>query len=82
MSDLYLEDPGEGTLKTYNKKIIYNHDTAANNKEYANLVDFNFGEKFFYGKVQRNFVPMYFDNLAIGLKRLTHKRPKAHPIAL
>ena len=36
MSDLYLEDPGEGTLKTYNKKVIYNHDTAANNKEYAN----------------------------------------------
>ena len=70
MSDLYLEDPGEGTLKTYNKKVIYNHDTAANNKEYANLVDFNFGEKFFYGKIQRNFVPMYFDNLAIGLKAI------------
>ena len=71
MSDLYIENPDEDSFKTYNKKTVYNIDTFADIKEYGNLIDFNLGEKFFYGKVQRNFVPMYFDNTAIKLKPLT-----------
>ena len=66
----YIKKPAEGSLLTYNKKVIYNIDTALNKKEYPNLVDFNFGEKFFYGKVQRDFVPMYFDSDGIELKAL------------
>ena len=68
MSETYIEKNGEGTLSTYNKKTIYNFETQLSKKKYANLVDFNFGEKFFYGKVQRDFVPMYFDNIGIQLK--------------
>ena len=68
MSDLYIEKNGESALQTYNKKIVYGVDTQQSKVKYANLVDFNFGEKFFYGKVQRNFVPMYFDNIGIKLK--------------
>ena len=52
MSDLYIEKNGESALQTYNKKIVYGVDTQQSKVKYANLVDFNFGEKFFYGKVQ------------------------------
>tara|TARA_B100000131_G_scaffold292269_1_gene306565 strand:+ start:22798 stop:24024 length:1227 start_codon:yes stop_codon:yes gene_type:complete len=71
MSDLYVEKKAEGSLKSFNKRIVYKADTELSKKKYANLVDFNFGEKFFYGKVQRDFVPMYFDGDGIELKALS-----------
>jgi hypothetical protein len=71
MSESYIENSGEGTLKTYNKKIIYNFKASNSIRDYSNLINFNFGEKFFYGKVQRDFVPMFFDNNAIKLKSLS-----------
>tara|TARA_Y100000591_G_C21768503_1_gene664209 strand:- start:23 stop:1246 length:1224 start_codon:yes stop_codon:yes gene_type:complete len=66
----YVNKKGEGSFLTFNKKILYKGKTREDTLDYANLVDFNFGEKFFYGKVQRNFVPMYFDNEVIKLKTI------------
>jgi len=66
MSTFYIEEKNEGTLLTFNKKILYNEDTI--NQKYPNLVDFNFGEKFFYGRVDFRFKPIYFSNSSIPIK--------------
>jgi hypothetical protein len=67
---MYVDKKGEGTMITYNKKVIYNAKSQENDRQYANVVDFNFGEKFFYGKIQRNFVPMYLDSTVAGIKSI------------
>ena len=55
----YIKDNTDGSTLTYNKRIIYNAVTEDEQDDYKNLVDFNLGEKFFYGRVNRNFMPMY-----------------------
>ena len=60
MSDIYVEKDDESTLTLFNKRIVYEFDSQ--NKKYANLTNFNFGEKFLYGRVTRDFIPMYFSN--------------------
>lgn len=68
MSDLYVEKEDETTLTIFNKRVIYDFDST--NQNYSNVVDFNFGEKFLYGRVTRNFKPVYFDNNFVKLKEL------------
>lgn len=69
MSDLYVEKEDETTLTIFNKRVIYDFDST--NQNYSNVVDFNFGEKFLYGRVTRNFKPVYFDNNFVKLKELS-----------
>lgn len=57
MSDFYVEKENETTLTLFNKRIIYDFDSQ--NEKYTNLVNFNFGEKFLYGRVAKNFTPIY-----------------------
>ena len=57
MSADYSEKPDtESTSELFYKKIIYDNDSKT--EGYDNLVDFNFGEKFLYGRVTPRFVPM------------------------
>ena len=62
MSDLYVEKEDETTLTIFNKRIIYDFNSM--NKNYTNLVNFNLAEKFLYGRVSRNYRPIYFQNKA------------------
>jgi hypothetical protein len=55
----YIKENDDGSTITYNKRILYNVVAEDDQDEYMNLVDFNLGEKFFYGRVNRNFIPMY-----------------------
>ena len=66
MSEIYVEKEDETTLRIFNKRIIYDFDSQ--NSNYKNLVNFNFGEKFLYGRVSRNFKPIYFNNSLVELK--------------
>jgi len=66
MSELYVEEENETTLTIFNKRVIY--DFESRNENYTNLVDFNFGEKFLYGRVTRKFKPIYFNNNFVKLK--------------
>jgi len=66
MSQFYVEKDNESTLTIYNKRLIYDFDSR--NEEYKNVVDFNFGEKFLYGRVSRRFKPIYFNNNLTKLK--------------
>ena len=60
MSDSYVEKEDETTLTIFNKRVIYDFDSQNNN--YSNLVDFNLAEKFLYGRVSRNYRPIYFED--------------------
>jgi|7_EtaG_2_1085326.scaffolds.fasta_scaffold11128_2 hypothetical protein len=60
MSKFYIEENNESVFLTYNKKVIYNKK-ASSGRPSPNLVDFNFAEKFFYGRVDFQFRPIYFD---------------------
>ena len=59
MSLFYIEQNDENAFLAYNKKLVY---TGNSTSTYPNLVDFNFGEKFFYGRVNFKFVPMIYNN--------------------
>ena len=66
MSEFYVEQEDESTFTLFNKRVIY--DFESGNDDYKNLVDFNFGEKFLYGRVSRKFKPIYFNNNFTKLK--------------
>ena len=59
MSLFYIEQNDENAFLAYNKKLVYTGNSIST---YPNLVDFNFGEKFFYGRVNFKFVPMIYSN--------------------
>jgi len=68
MSTFYIEDLKDRTKSIFNKRVIYLFDSKE--REYKNLIDFNFGEKLLYGRVTRNFVPMYLNSQFLKLKNL------------
>tara|TARA_Y100001963_G_scaffold159978_1_gene266666 strand:- start:753 stop:1985 length:1233 start_codon:yes stop_codon:yes gene_type:complete len=55
----YITDNTDGSTLTYNKRIIYNSTSEEDQDEYRNLVDFNLGEKFLYGRVNKRFIPIF-----------------------
>ena len=59
MSDFYKKSSNEGTKDLYQKSLIYKLDISDAN--YGNLKDFNFAEKYLYGRVNRNYVPIEID---------------------
>lgn len=69
MSILYVKSNKESARELFDKRVIYKL-TAATSVEYPNLVDFNFGEKFLYGRVNRVFVPMVLNTNILTLKNL------------
>ncbi|MHA2219512.1 MAG: hypothetical protein ACXADW_16365 [Candidatus Hodarchaeales archaeon] len=66
MSESYVGKQTETTFSIYNKRLIYKRDSI--NSDYKNLTDFNIGEKILYGKVTRNFQPIFISNQSPMLK--------------
>ena len=64
MSDEYITLNNDDSRLTYFRRVIYNHDSKIDMSEYGNLVDFNFGEKFLYGRVNKRFMPMYLEEFS------------------
>ena len=60
MSFLYVGKEDNTVEQTLDQKLIYLTDSE--NEEYKNLVDFNFGEKFLYGRVRRDFRTIYLNS--------------------
>ena len=61
MAENNITENKDNSLLTYYKRTIYNYDSGIDMSRYNNLVDFNFGEKFLYGRVNFTFVPMYLE---------------------
>jgi hypothetical protein len=70
MSSFYKESNLEGTKELYDKSIIYKTDILRYAQKYSNVVDFNFAEKFFYGRVNRDFVSMELNENLVSLKEI------------
>ena len=59
MSTNYAESNKESTIDLFNKRTVYMGDVAASSAaDYKNLVNFNFGEKHLYGRVNEYFIPI------------------------
>jgi len=56
MSAFYRKDNNESTISLFNKRIIYDFDLRSYG--FNNIVNFNFGEKLLFGKVNRFFIPI------------------------
>ena len=67
MSEFYAEGDDEGARNLFYKRARY--DMRLSQTGYPNVVNFNFGEKLLYGRVNRNYIPMIYDSTYIGLKR-------------
>ncbi|MAG25203.1 hypothetical protein CMI47_06450 [Candidatus Pacearchaeota archaeon] len=67
MSSDFAKSNGESARQLFFKRNNYLL-TAQDINGSANLVDFNFGEKFFYGRVDRYFIPIYFNERRHTLK--------------
>jgi len=70
MSLYYVKSNKESSKELFEKRTIYNNDVQANVSQYTNLVDFNFAEKFLYGRVSRLFVPIVFTPNFLELKQV------------
>jgi hypothetical protein len=62
----YTKDNNEGTIQLFRKRLNYKVELAR--ASYNNLVNFNFGEKFLFGRVNRSFVPMVVSETFISTK--------------
>lgn len=67
MSILYAANNKEGSLDLFEKRSIYNARMDSSN--YVNLVDFNFGERYLYGRVNRYFVPIRVNSIFLQTKK-------------
>ena len=79
MSKFYVEVDDETAFSIFEKRNIYDFDST--DQRYNNLVDFNFGEKFLYGRVKRDFVPMYFSSDFLQLKSFAPTNVQGQPLS-
>jgi len=68
MSIYYTKSNTETAKELFEKRTIYNADARKSAPGYKNLVDFNFAEKFLYGRVNRYFVPIIRSSASFKLK--------------
>lgn len=55
MSENYAESNSESSRELFEKRNLFR---ALQGSAGSPIIDFNFGEKFFYGRVDRNFIPI------------------------
>jgi hypothetical protein len=77
MSFLYVGKEDNTVEEVYDKKQIYFVDSE--DERYKNLVDFNFGEKFLYGRVRRDFRTIYLNSNSEFLSNLQSNDPQGSP---
>lgn len=67
MAKTYITSNRTPTKDLFNQRMSYNVTMAQST--YTNLVDFNFGEKYLYGRVNRLFVPMMVNESRAPIKK-------------
>ena len=76
MSTYFKESNNETTIKLYNKSIIYK-DRAIRSED-NNIVDFNRGEKTFFGRIRRDSTPVIVTSQR-SLKKIKNSPPGEPP---
>ena len=72
MSKYFIQTNKEGAKATFKKKQMFK---AVSVSDYSNLVDFNYGEKRLYGRVDRYFLPIVPNEVYFELKNLKTSTP-------
>lgn len=67
MSNFYKESNNEKTESLYDKTIMYRGELATFAQRYSCLVDFNFAEKYLYGRVDRDYVSIEVNEALVSL---------------
>jgi len=62
MGTYYADNNNESTIDLFDKRRVYSGRMQFFQRQYKNIVDFNFAEKQFYGRVDRQFVPRVLRN--------------------
>jgi len=68
MPVIYAKSNQESTFELFYNRISYYNVLQQTAATYSNLVDFNFGEKYLYGRVNRLFVPIILNQSMLSLK--------------
>ena len=79
MSEFFVGSNDESTRDLFIKRFYY-RSTTTTSTDFPNVVDFNFGEKYFYGRVNRYFMPMHYVKRHITLKGLDGTGPNGAPL--
>ena len=79
MSFLFAEGNDESTKDLFQKRVIY-RGNLYRNQDHINLVDFNFAEKYLYGRVSRVYVPIHISSTNI-LKRFNTTNAPERPMS-
>ena len=67
MAETYITNNRSSTKDLFEKRLSY--DVRMSHSSYKNLVNFNFGEKYMYGRVNRLFVPMIVNEDRAPIKK-------------
>ena len=76
MAIFYKESNEEGTKDLFNKSVIYKGEMLEYSKTYSNVVDFNFGEKYLFGRVNRNYVSIQPNEILTTLTSVSNQRSR------
>jgi hypothetical protein len=78
MSVFYKESNFENSRELFDKSVMYITRIAQLSTRYPNIVDFNFAEKYMYGRVDRNFVSMELNEKLVSLSTIKNSADTAN----
>ncbi len=76
MGIFYKESNEEGSRDLFNKSVIYKGDMLEYSQTYSNVVDFNFGEKYLFGRVDRNYISIQPNELLTTFVNVSNQRSR------
>jgi hypothetical protein len=81
MSDYFADSNDENARDLFFKRKNY-RTYVISTEDVSNIVDFNFGEKLLYGRVDRFFVPMVFDKTFSTTKKLKNSADPSKSVSV
>ena len=82
MSVFYKESNFEDTKELYGKSVIYKSEIMSYAEKYSNVVDFNFAEKYLYGRVDRNYVSIQPNEILNTFSRIRNSPNNTNVVVL
>ena len=76
MGIFYKESNEEGSRDLFNKSVIYKGEMLEFSETYSNVVDFNFGEKYLFGRVNRNYISIQPNEILTTFTRVNNQRSR------
>ena len=78
MSIFYKESNFENSRELFDKSVVYKLRIGEFSTKYSNIVDFNFAEKYMYGRVDRNFVSIELNEKLVSFSTIKNSADTAN----